>query len=132
MLVVLPTPLPDRETVTGLLLALPVIVTAPVRVPEAVGVNRTVTVHDAFTARVPQVLVWLKSPLAETPETVAPVVPVFVTVTVWVAEELPTTVPGKDRLVGFGVRIGPGATPVPDSATVLVTPDAVTVSVPDR
>ena len=39
---------------------------------------------------------------------------------------------GKDRLPGFGVRIGPGATPVPESGTVLVTPAALTVRFPAR
>ncbi len=107
-------------------------VTAPVRAPDVVGVNVTVTVHEAPTASVEQLLVWLKSPLAVTPETVAVVVPVLVTVTVWVAEELPTTVPAKLRLDGLGLRIGPGATPVPDSGTVLVMPDAVTVRLPVR
>jgi hypothetical protein len=132
MLVVLPIPLPDRATVVGLLLALLVMVTAPARDPAAVGVNRTVTVQDAPTASVAQLLVWLKSPDAATPETVAEVVPVLVTVTVWVGAEAPTTVPAKDRLDGFGLTIGPGATPVPDSGTELVIPAAVTVSVPVR
>src|SRR3982751_1568512 len=109
MLVFVPMPLPERPIVTGLLLALPVRVTAPVRVPDAVGVNLTVTVQDAPTARVAHVLVWLKSPLAETPETVAAVVPVLVTDTVCAADGVPTIVPGNDRLDGFGLRIGPGA-----------------------
>ena len=34
-----------------------------------------------------QLLVWLKSPVTATPETVAAVVPELVTVTVWVAGE---------------------------------------------
>ncbi len=37
---------------------------------------------------------------------------------------------GKARLDGFAPRIGPGATPVPDSGMVLVMPDAVTVRLP--
>src|SRR2546421_3681231 len=132
MLVSVPMPLPDRGIASGLLLALPVRVTAPVRVPDAAGVNFTVTVQEAPTARVEQVFVWLKSPLAETAEAVADVVPVLVTVTVCAAEGVPTIVPGKDRLVGFGLRIGPGATPVPESGTVLVMRDAVTVRLPVR
>ena len=50
MLVSVPMPLPDSATVVGLLLALLVTVRVPVRVPDAVGVNATVTVHDAPTA----------------------------------------------------------------------------------
>src|SRR5690242_181 len=106
--------------------------TAPVRVPVAVGVNRTVTVHDAPTARLAQVLLWLKSPLAETADTVAVVVPVLVTVTVCAADELPTRVPAKVRPVGVRLSTGPGATPVPDSGTVSVKPDAMTVRLPVR
>lgn len=132
MLVSAPMPLPAREIDVGLLLALLVSVTAPVRVPDAVGVNVTVTVQDAPTARVAQLLVWRKSPVAETPETVAEVVPELVTVTVCAAAGLPTIVAGKDKLLGFGFRIGPGATPVPDSGTVFVIPDAVMVRLPER
>src|SRR5258705_202153 len=63
---------------------------------------------------------------------VADVVPELVTATVCVAAELPTTVPAKVRLVGFGLTMGPGATPVPESGTVVVTPAAVTVRSPVR
>src|SRR5437867_4134385 len=104
-------PLPDRAITTGLLLALPVMVTEPVRAPAAVGLNVTETVQEAPTASVEQLLVWLKSPLAVTPETVAAVVPVLVTVAVWAADELPDMVVGKERLDGFALRTGPGATP---------------------
>ena len=44
-----------------------------------------------------QLLVWLKSPVAATPETVADVVPVLVTVTVCVADELPTIGAGEGQ-----------------------------------
>ena len=57
MLVSVPMPLPVREIDVGLLLALLVNVTAPVRVPETVGLNVTVTVQDAPTARVVQLFV---------------------------------------------------------------------------
>jgi hypothetical protein len=107
-------------------------VTAPVRAPEVVGVNLTVTVQAAPTARVEQVFVWLKSPVVETPEMLAEAVPELETTTVCVAAELPTIVPAKDRLLGLALRIGPGATPVPDSATVFVMPEAVTVRLPVR
>src|SRR2546421_503885 len=120
MLVSVPMPLPDRGIASGLLLALPVRVTAPVRVPDAAGVNFTVTVQEAPTARVEQVFVWLKSPLAETAETVADVVPVLVTVTAWVADGVPTMVPGKDRLAGVGLRTGPVATEPKPTAVGLI------------
>ncbi len=132
MLVLVPTPVPDSATVAGLLFALLVTVSVPVRAPDAVGVNFTVTVHDAPTAIDEQVLVWLKSPLALTPETVAVEVPELVRVTFWVAEEAPTTVPANDSEPGLALRTGPGATPVPDSGTVLVTPAAVTDRLPVR
>ena len=44
----------------------------------------------------------------------------------------PTTVDAKDRLAGLAFSTGPGAVPVPDRLTVLVTPPALTVSVPER
>src|SRR5690349_7958985 len=108
-------PLPDSEIAVGLLLALLVMLTEPVRLPDVVGVNPTVTVHDAPTASVPQLLVWLKSPFAETPETVADVVPLLVTDTVCVAADWPTMVAGNVSEDGLAFRVGPGATPVPDS-----------------
>ena len=108
MLVVVPMPLPDRAIDVGLLLALLVIVTAPVRAPDVVGVNFTVTVQDAPTASVAQVFVWLKSPVAATPETVADVVPELVTVTVCVADELPTIVAGERQAGRVRVQDRPG------------------------
>jgi hypothetical protein len=59
MLVLGPMPLPDRPIVVGLLLALLVTVTEPVRPPSAVGRNVTETAQDAPTASVPQLLVWV-------------------------------------------------------------------------
>src|SRR5437773_2738130 len=115
-------PVPDSGAVVGLSLALLLMLTAPVRVPVALWVNRTVTVHDAPTARLAQVLLSAKSPLAETADTVAVVVPVLVTVTVCAADEFPTRVPAKARPAGFKLSMGPGATPVPDSGTVSVMP----------
>jgi hypothetical protein len=61
------TPAPVREIVCGLVLALLVIVTVPVRVPTALGVNVTLTTQEPPAARESgQVLVWRKSPLAVT------------------------------------------------------------------
>ena len=77
-----------------------------------------------------QLLVWLKAPVTATLETVAAVVPVLVTVTVCVAGLLPTRVLGKERLAGEALSTGPGAVPVPDRLTVLVTPPALIVTLP--
>src|SRR3984957_12561143 len=129
MLVVEVMPAPDSPTVSGLLLAL----LFTVRVPEfvaAVGVNLTVTVQVPLTASVVQLLVWLKAPVTATLETVAAVVPVLVTVTVCVGGEDPTRVAGKERLAGEALSTGPGAVPVPDRLTVLVTPPALMGTLP--
>src|ERR1039458_4710787 len=117
MLVVLPMPLPLRETVVGLLLALLVTVRVPVRLPDAVGLNVTVTVQEPPTAMLVQLLVWLKSPVTATLETVAAVVPGLVTVTVCAAAVEPTSVRAKDRLAGLALSTGPGAVPVPARRT---------------
>jgi hypothetical protein len=113
-------------------LALLVTVRVPVRFPDAVGLNVTLTVQMLPAATLEQLLVWLKSPVAATPETAAVVVPELVTVTVFAAEAEPTSVPGKDRLAGAAFSTGPGAVPVPVRLTVFVTPPALTVSVPVR
>src|SRR5436309_15854976 len=100
MFVVVPMPLPETAIVVGLLTAFEVIVTEPVRDPPVVGLNETLTVHVAFTARlVPQVFVCWKSPLAAIELIVAAVVPPFVIVVVCVALVLPTTVEANARLV---------------------------------
>ena len=116
----------------GLLLALLVTVSVPVRVPDAVGLNVTFTVQELPAATLEQLLVWLKSPVTVTPETLAALVPELVTVTAWAAELEPTSVPAKDRLAGAASSTGPGAVPVPVRLTVLVTPPALTVRVPVR
>ncbi len=55
----LDTPLPERLTDWGLLLALSVKLTTAVRDPRLIGANWTVIVHVAPAARlVPQLLVW--------------------------------------------------------------------------
>src|SRR5580704_13476816 len=125
-------PLPLSPTAVGLLLALLVTVRVPVRVPDVVGVNETVTVQEPPTAMLVQLLVWLKSPVTETPETAAEVVPELVTVTVCVGAVEPTSVPANDRLAGVAFSTGPGAVPVPVRLTVLVTPPALIVKFPVR
>jgi hypothetical protein len=113
-------------------LALLVTVRVPVRAPDAVGLNVTLTVQELPAATLEQVFVWLKSPVTLTPETAAALVPELVTVTVLAEELAPTTVPANDRLAGAAFSTGPGAVPIPVRLTVLVTPPALTVRVPVR
>ena len=57
-------PVPASAMVSGLPGALSIIVTVPLRVPEAVGVNVTQMVQVTPALRQTQLLVWEKSPLA--------------------------------------------------------------------
>ena len=108
-------PVPVNATVNGLLVALPVTDTEPVRVPAAVGVNFTVTVHDAPAAiDEPQVFVCEKSPVAATPETVAAAVPVLVTVTACVALVVPTV--WLPNVSDDGLAVSVAEPPPPDVA----------------
>ena len=76
-------PVPVREMMCGLPVALSVMVMAPVLVPVAVGVNVTLMVQLAPAATgVPQVVVWAKSPLGTILVMFSNAVPVFVSVTV--------------------------------------------------
>src|SRR5438876_852284 len=75
-------PVPVRLMVCGLPAMLSVIVTAPVRMPVAVGVNVTLMVQLAPAATdVPQVLVCMKSPLATMLVTLSATFPVLFSVT---------------------------------------------------
>jgi hypothetical protein len=75
-------PVPVRLTVWVAGLALSVMVTAPLRVPAAVGLKVTLSVQVALAARLePQVLVWEKSPLAVMLEMLRVAPPVFLSVT---------------------------------------------------
>src|SRR5919204_4785553 len=80
VLVELP-PVPDSATLVGLFVALLLMVSVPVRVPEAVGRKVTLTVHEPPAAMLLQLFVWAKSPVTDTPETEAVALPVLVTVT---------------------------------------------------
>src|SRR5260221_1927704 len=72
MLVVLSMPLPLRVTVVGLFNALLAMVRVPVRVPDAVGVNVTLTVQEPPPAiDAPQVIVCATSPEAAVVDTAA-------------------------------------------------------------
>ena len=74
--------MPVRLTVWVAGLALSVIVTAPVRVPAAVGLNVTLSVQLALTATLDlQVFVWEKSPLAVMLVRLRVALPVFLRVT---------------------------------------------------
>jgi hypothetical protein len=128
------TPVPLRLIVCGLPVPDDVIVTAPVRVPAAVGVKVTVTVQVLFWVSVAaHVVVRLKSPVAAETEipvtvplfavsvTVWPVLVVFVTWLVYVSEPVDSPKAG-------------GRTPVPVRLIVcgLPVPDEVIVTAPVR
>src|SRR5260370_1133945 len=84
-------PVPVRDTVCGLPAALSVTVIAPVRAPAAVGVKITEMVQaPAAPTDAPQVLVWLKSPLAAMLVIVSVAVPVLVSVTTCAVLDVPT------------------------------------------
>jgi hypothetical protein len=80
----MPTPL--SESVCGLLLALSVTVSVPVRAPVAVGVKATLIVQLAPEPKdVPQVFVCAKSPVTAIDEILNAVGKLFFSVTVFVA-----------------------------------------------
>jgi hypothetical protein len=79
-------------------------VRVPVRLPVAVGANVTLTVHEPFAAMdEPQVLVWLKSPLAEMDETDAAELVGLETVAVCAALVVPVTTGPKLSAPGLAV-----------------------------
>jgi hypothetical protein len=112
-------PVPVRETVSGLLVALLVTVRDPVRVPDAVAPYLTETVQFAPAARLdPQVLVCENGPVVATEEIAAAAVPVLVTVTVWAALVEPTVVLPNVSDVGEADSVADeAAAPVPVSET---------------
>lgn len=102
------------------------IVSVPLRLPAALGVNETETVQLAAGARLlPDVQVLLPSAKSAPVRFVAPrtsaALPVLVNVTVCAAAGLPTVVDPKVSCVGDAVAAGaPAAAPVPDSVTLLL------------
>ena len=73
------TPVPASVTVCGVVGALSVTVSVPVREPVAEGVKRTVIVHEVPAARLaPQAFVSEKSPVAAIPLMASGAFPVFV------------------------------------------------------
>jgi hypothetical protein len=88
-------PVPVRGTLWGLPGALSATDMDPFRAPAAVGLNVTEMVQLALAATVrPQVLLWLKSPIAVMLLIVSATPPVLVNVTVWATHPVhgaPTT-----------------------------------------
>jgi hypothetical protein len=98
---------PLKLTVCGLLLALSVTVSVPVRVPDAVGVKITLMTQLVPGAMLAvQLLVWAKSPLAAMLDKVSVPVPELVSMTVWPALGVPTVWLVKVRLEGASDTAG--------------------------
>src|SRR5205823_3337782 len=84
----------------------------PVRLPSADGLKTTLMVQLAPAASdVPQLLVWLKSPVAGSEEIVSPVFPLLVSVTICAALEVPTSCEAK--VSDAGENAATAARPVP-------------------
>jgi len=112
-----PKPVPESPTVWGLFGALSVMVTTPVRVPGVEGVKVTLIEQPAPAATlVPQLVVSVKSPLAEILEMLSGALPEWVRVTVCGALDGPTGGERKVNLAGGSVRAGRG--PARETATV--------------
>ena len=95
------TPLPLKLTECGLPAASLVIVTAPVKLPEVVGLNVTLMVQlIADVSVVPQFPVTAKSPLATMPVILRRVPLVLVSITVCAALVVPEVWLVKDKEVG--------------------------------
>jgi hypothetical protein len=116
-------PVPKSATTCGLLGASSLMVTNPVRVPVLVGakVKAIVQLANAATGvEVEHVVLEssANSPLKLMAEIVNALVPVFASVTLCTALVVPTTWLPNVRLEG--VRLTPGAVPVPERVTTLV------------
>lgn len=95
-------PVPERLTMCGDPAALSLTVKEPVREPTADGENVTVIVQSEAAARVtPQLLVWVKSPLAATKFIVSEALPVLVRVIGRVVLLLPTLT-DVEKVSGLG------------------------------
>jgi hypothetical protein len=112
----------------GLPAALSVIVTAPVRVPVAVGVNLTLILQlDPTVTDEPHVLVREKSPLAAMLLIFSAAVPVFFNVTLFEGLVVPTVCEPKLKVVDD--RLTTGSVPMPVRLTVCGLPLALSVMV---
>lgn len=124
-------PIPVSETLCGEAAALSTRVSAALSVPAAVGLKVTERVQVALTASaLPQLLVCENDvglvPVSVIVEIVSDALPVFLSVKVWTADEAPTVVEAKVRLVG--VRLTAGTpTPVPVRVTVCGELEALSV-----
>jgi hypothetical protein len=126
------TPVPLRATPCGLPVPEDETVTAPDRVPPAVGVNATFTVQVLPCARVDgHVFVWLKSPLAETE---MPVIDPLFAVIVSACDVLVVPVVWAPNSSAFVERPSDGWAPVPLRLMLcgLPEPDDVTLITPLR
>lgn len=112
----------------GLPAALSVIVTAPLRVPVAVGVNLTLILQlDPTVTDEPHVVVREKLPLAAMLLIFSAAVPVFLNVTLCEGLVVPTVCEPKLKLVDD--RLTTGAVPMPVRLTVCGLPPALWVMV---
>jgi hypothetical protein len=101
-------PVPTRAMVCGLLLALSVMVTAPLYAPVAVGLKVTEMVHLApAETELPQVLVSMKFALATMLVIDSATLPVLVNVTFLMAPVDPFTTLPKLRVVGESATVCP-------------------------
>ena len=111
-------PVPLKLTLCGLLVALLVMVIAPVRVPASVGVKVTLMLHEPPTPKpAPQLFVEAKSPLAVMLVKLRPALPLFVNVTSCAVLLVPTFYPVKPSDVGLSATSG---TPIPMPLRVIV------------
>jgi len=127
-------PLPVKPTVCGLPVAESAIISEPVRVPFAVGVNVTVTVHEPPAGIPPSVLqlpefATAKSPLAVKLVKLTVTVPVFVTVTLCAGLVVFSACRANVKLVGAIVTVDPEPVAVPVSVTVCGLPVALSAIV---
>src|SRR2546423_549832 len=100
-------PVPESDTVCGLLASESVSVSVPVRVPPAVGVKVTLTVQLAPAARLlPQLLLCEKSPLVAMELNVTAPAVSLVAVTVLAALLVPTFCAANVKLVGVTETAG--------------------------
>ena len=127
-----PTPVPVRDTICGLVGALSVMVNEAVRLPVAVGVNLTLLVQLLLAAtELPHVLVSPKSPglapVIAMPLTDRAAFPVLFRVTESGVLVVPRVWLGKGKVEGLGMAAGP--VPVPVRVTVCGLPGALSVMV---
>jgi hypothetical protein len=124
-----PAPLPPKFTTCGLPAALSLMVMEPVRLPAAVGVNVTLMVQLAPTAKLaPQVLSCAKSPVATMLVIIKAAEPVLLNVTACGALVVPKGWLEKVRLMTDKLTTGAGR-PSPASTIVCGLSEALSVMV---